>query len=383
MKDIKNIIKNIIKNFVRKLFHKNGESNDNHKGLNSGNAFDIVFPIVAVILSLIIGMFIIKAAGKSPIQAYRALFLGAFGDLNAVGNTLSRATPLIFTGLGVAIAFKCGLFNIGVEGQLLVGAMAAAIIGHYVTFLPGPLHLIVTVIGAIIAGSLWGLVPGLLKAYRGVHEVLISIMMNYIGVSLISFVVEKLRQTGVPRTPDILKSAEFARFSDMFDVAFGESTVSVGFILAVIASILIYILIEKTVLGYELRAVGTSPLAAENGGIKISKNILLVMIISGALAGLAGADRVLGEYHALISGVSAGLGFEGMAVALLVNNNPIGIIFSGILFGALASGGLNMSLLAGVPQEIVSMIQAIIIFFIAGNKIIKQIVNSRKKEVKA
>ena len=379
MKDIKNIIKN----FVRKLCHEKGDSNVNHKGLNSHNAFDIVFPIVAVILSLIIGMFIIKAADKSPIQAYRALFLGAFGDLNAVGNTLSRATPLIFTGLGVAIAFKCGLFNIGVEGQLLVGAMAAAIIGHYVTFLPGPLHLIVTVIGAVIAGSLWGLVPGLLKAYRGVHEVLISIMMNYIGVSLISFVVEKLRQTGVPRTPDILKSAEFARFSDMFDVAFGESTVSVGFILAVIASILIYILIEKTVLGYELRAVGTSPLAAENGGIKISKNILLVMIISGALAGLAGADRVLGEYHALISGVSAGLGFEGMAVALLVNNNPIGIIFSGILFGALASGGLNMSLLAGVPQEIVSMIQAIIIFFIAGNKIIKQIVNSRKKEVKA
>lgn len=353
------------------------------KDISLNSLLDIVFPIVAVILSLIIGMFIIWAANKSPLMAYKALFLGAFGDLNAIGNTLSRATPLIFTGLGVAIAFKCGLFNIGVEGQLLVGAMAAAVIGHYVTFLPAVLHVTITVLGAIIAGALWGLIPGLLKAYRGVHEVLITIMMNYIGVSVISLTVEKLRESGVPRTPPVLKSAEFVRFADIFKNAFGESTVSIGFILAVIASILIYILIEKTVLGYELRAVGTSPLAAENGGIKISKNIILVMLISGALAGLAGADRVLGEYHSLISGVSAGLGFEGMAVALLVNNNPIGIIFSGILFGALASGGLNMSLFAGVPQEIVSMIQAIIIFFIAGNKIIKEIINNRKKEVKA
>ena len=380
---MKDILKNTVHRISKRFRSKENNMGDNSKGLSLNSLFDLVFPVVAVICSLIIGMFIIWAANKSPIEAYKALFFGAFGDLNALGNTLSRATPLIFTGLGVAIAFKCGLFNIGVEGQLLVGAMAAAIIGHYITFLPATLHLTVTLLGAIIAGSLWGLVPGVLKAYRGVHEVLISIMMNYIGISLISFVVEKLRQTGVPRTPDILKSAEFMRFSEMFRNSFGESTVSVGFVLAVIASILIYILIEKTVLGYELRAVGTSPLAAENGGIKISKNILLVMIISGALAGLAGADRVLGEYHALISGVSSGLGFEGMAVSLLVNNNPIGIIFSGILFGALASGGLNMSLFAGVPQEIVSMIQAIIIFFIAGNKIIKHIVNSRKKEVKA
>ena len=351
--------------------------------INLNTVVDLVFPVVSVILSLIIGMFIIWAANKSPLTAYKALFLGAFGDLNALGNTLSRATPLIFTGLGVAIAFKCGLFNIGVEGQLLVGAIAASIIGHYVTFLPGNLHIVVTILGAIIAGALWGLVPGLLKAYRGVHEVLITIMMNYIGISLTSFTVEKLRETGVPRTPEILDSAKFTRFSAIFSKSFGESTVSMGFIIAVLTGLLIYIIIEKTVLGYELRAVGTSPQAAENGGIKIGKNTILVMLISGALAGLAGADRVLGEYHSLISGVSAGLGFEGMAVALLVNNNPIGIIFSGILFGALASGGLNMSLFAGVPQEIVSMIQALIIFFIAGNKFIKDIVNHRKKEVGA
>lgn len=349
--------------------------------LNNIDFMDFVFPIVAVVLSLIIGMFIIWAANKSPLEAYKALFLGAFGDLNALGNTLAHATPLILTGLGVALAFKCGLFNIGVEGQLLVGATAAALIGHYVTFLPGILHAVVTVLGAVVAGALWGLIPGILKAYRGVHEVLITIMLNYIATDLVSFTIDKLKEFGIPKTPDVLNSAKFLRFSSIFKRTFGESSVSVGFIIAVVASVLVYILIEKTVLGYELRAVGNSPLAAENGGIKIGKNVILVMIISGALAGLAGADRVLGEYHTLISGVSAGLGFEGMAVALLVNNNPIGIIFSGILFGALSSGGLNMALFAGVPQQIIAIIQAIIIFFIASNKFIKHVVSSRSKEV--
>ena len=352
--------------------------------ITKSKVMDILFPVIAVVLSLIIGAFIIWAANKNPWNAYKALFLGAFGDLYALGNTLARATPLILTGLGVAIAFKCGLFNIGVEGQLLVGATVAAIIGHYVTGLPGILHIVVTVLGAVVAGALWGLIPGLLKAYRGVHEVLTTIMLNYVATSVVSYVIVKLQAPGgQPKTPDVLDSAKFLRLSEIFKKAFESSTVSVGFVIAVIASILIYILVEKTVLGYELRAVGNSPSAAENGGIKIAKNLVLVMIISGALAGIAGADRVLGEYHHLINGVSAGLGFEGMAVALLVNNNPIGIIFSGILFGALASGGLNMALSAEVPQEIIAIIQAIIIFFIASNKFIKYVISSRNKEVGA
>ena len=362
-------------------------SRGNQKDISLNRIINWVFPVVAVMLSLFIGMFIILAANRNPIYAYKALFVGAFGDLNAVGRTLANATPLILTGLGVSVAFKCGLFNIGVEGQLLAGATAAAIVGRYVTFLPGPLHVIITILSAMLAGALWGLIPGILKAYRGVHEVLVTIMMNYIGVALVNFVVDRLREPGgQPKTPDVLDSAKFLRFSDIFKNAFGSSTLSIGFIIAILASILIYVVIKKTVLGYELRAVGNSPLAAENGGIKIGKNIMLVMLISGALAGLAGADRVLGEYHNLISGVSAGLGFEGIAVALLANNNPIGIIFSGILFGALASGGLNMQLGAEIPREIVVVIQAIIIFFIAGSKFIKYVMNNRSnrsKEVRA
>jgi len=363
----------------------------NCKSIDLRKMVDWLFPVVAVILSLMVGMFIILAAGKNPMEAYKALFTGAFGNLNALGETFNVATPLILAGLGVAIAFKCGLFNIGVEGQLLVGAMASAIIGHYVTGLPSIVHVIVTLLGGILAGALWGLLPGILKAFRGVHEVLVTIMMNYIGVALITFVVQELRVGGLSQTPDIQDSAKFLRFSDIFKTAFNESHISLGFIIAVVVSILVYILIEKTVLGYELRAVGNSPLAAQNGGIKINKNIILVMLISGGLAGLAGADRVMGEYHHLISDISVGLGFEGIAVALLANNNPIGIIFSGILFGALTSGGLTMHIYAGVPTAIVTIIQAIIIFFIAGSKFIKHVlvdkkrctIDSPKKEVRA
>ncbi|MBM7614053.1 ABC transporter permease [Alkaliphilus hydrothermalis] len=344
------------------------------------NIRELLIPIGAIILGLLVGAVIMLAIGANPIEAYKALFIGAFGDMNKFANTLARSTPLIFTGLAVAFAFRCGLFNIGVEGQLYVGALAAAFVGGNLTGLPKIIHLPLTILAGMAAGGLWAAIPGFLKAKRGVHEVINTIMMNFIAYALIGYLVaDVLKAPGqTPRTVPILPSATLIRLGEL--VNWSNSRLSIGFLIGLIACAIIYFVLWKTTIGYEVRSVGLSPLAAEYGGINSNRKIILAMVISGALGGLAGAERVLGFDRALILGFSPGFGFEGIAVALLGRNHPVGVLLGALLFGALSNGGAWMNFTTSVPVDLIVVLQAVIIFFVAADQIIRVIFPKKRKD---
>ncbi|GAB6087823.1 ABC transporter permease [Alkaliphilus crotonatoxidans] len=341
---------------------------------------ELLLPIGAIFLGLIVGGLIMLSIGQNPFVAYKALFQGAFGDFNKFANTLARSTPLLFTGLAVAFAFRCGLFNIGVEGQMFVGALAAAYVGVAITGLPKLLHLPLTILAGMAAGGFWAFIPGILKAKRGVHEVINTIMMNFISYALIGYMVAgPLRAPGqTPRTVGILESARLTRLGEL--VSWSNSKLNVGFLIGLMACLIIYYLLWKTTIGYEVRAVGLNPHAAEYGGISSNKKIVLAMVISGALAGLAGVERVLGFDRALILGFSPGFGFEGIAVALLGKNHPVGVILGALLFGALSNGGAWMNFNTNVPVDLIVVIQAVIIFFVAADEIVRRWVRKKRKE---
>jgi len=339
-------------------------------------AIELLIPLLAIIFSFIIGAIIVYAFGYDPIETYAALLQGAFGNLNRFADTLLAATPLIFTGLAVAFAFRCGLFNIGGEGQLLVGGLAAAWVGTF-DGLSVVVHVPLAVLAAAIAGAIWIAIPAVLKAFLGVHEVITTIMMNYIAYAMVAYLSLKvLANPGEIKTPPIEASAYLWRFSNILDI---RSYMNLGFILALLVLLFIYYLLWKTTIGYEIRAVGINPDAAEYGGISAPKNIILAMLISGALAGLGGAERTLGLYHYYIQGFSPGYGFTGIAVALLGRNHPFGILLAGILFGALSNGRTFMNMAAGVPIDLVNIIQAIIIFFVAADLIFRQFIPNKSE----
>ena len=337
---------------------------------------ELSIPLLAIIAAFIIGTFVLLATGYDPISTYRALLQGAFGGLNNISDTLLAATPLIFTGLAVAFAFRCGLFNIGAEGQILVAGLAAAWVGTW-TGLPAILHIPLTIAAAALAGALWVLIPAFLKAKLGVHEVITTIMFNYIAFNFTAyFNLKVLAQAGQIQTPDIKESAHLWRLSNLFEM---HSYLNIGFILALLAALFIYYLLWKTTIGYEIRAVGNNADAAEYGGIDSTKMILLALLISGALAGLGGAERTMGLYHNFRNGFSPGYGFTGIAVALLGRNHPLGVVLAAILFGALTNGRNYMNMLAGVPVDLVTILQAIIILFVASDLLFRRILNYKSE----
>ncbi|WP_353892028.1 ABC transporter permease [Proteinivorax hydrogeniformans] len=346
------------------------------------------FAFIAIFVALVIGGILIQFTTEATvIEAYTALYNDAFGDLRSILNTLWRSTPLILTGLAVAFAFKCGLFNIGAEGQLLIGGFVAGVAGYAITGLPAVIHVTLCIALAMLAGGIWGGIPGILKAKLGVNEVINTIMLNLIALQItVRYGIQQLRLEGAAdNTPRIEETAELTRFTDtfindIFDLP-GGVRVHTGLVLALLAAVFVWYLLFKTRTGYEIRAVGINPSGAEYGGINVAKNIFLVMFISGALAGLGGAVEVLGTHRYFTSGLDAGLGFTGIAVALLGNNNPGGVILAGILFGALTQGGMGMQF-AGVPREIVTIIQALVIFFMASLQMFKIFIDKRRaKEV--
>lgn len=346
------------------------------------NLKSIVFPIVSILISMLVSVFFVMwAKGYSITQYFNALsdliniiIKGSFGNYRRSLDTVVYITPLIFTGVANAIAFKCGLFNIGVEGQFILGMIAAAVLGN-INNLNGIIHVILIIILGGILGGIWGAIPGYLKAKKGINEVINTIMMNYIGMYLANWLIlrTKFGVSGKDQTPLIYKTAMLTRFSKL-------SRANIGIILALLIAIFIFWLLCKTTIGYEIRAVGLNPTGAEYGGINIAKSTIFTMALSGGIAGIGGAVHVSGVLHQIqnFSGFT-GFGFDGIAVALLAKSNPIGCIFSSILFGALNSSAKTLQI-NDIPKEIVYLIQSIVIVFVATDNIVRYISKRRRKK---
>ncbi|MBX9972471.1 ABC transporter permease [Cytobacillus firmus] len=339
---------------------------------------NIVVPIVAVLLGVLVGTIIMIATGYNAGSAFISLWNGAFGEIYYTGEVVRQVTPYILAGLAVAFAFRTGLFNIGVEGQLIVGWLAAVWVG--VAFeLPKFIHLPLAVLAAAAAGALWAFIPGLLKAKFKVHEVIVTIMMNYVALHVTNYIIRTVLSEKSDRTEMIADSASLR--SPFLEGLTDYSRLHWGILIALACVFIMWFLLEKTSKGYELRAVGFNQHASEYAGMSVSKNIILSMVISGAFAGLAGAMEALGTFgYAAIKGGFTGVGFDGIAVALLGGNGPIGIIFAALLFGSLKVGALNMPLEAGVPNELVDIIIALIVFFVAASYMIRIFIDRISKK---
>jgi len=334
----------------------------------SNRVVNILVPVISIIIGLIVGAIVMVVSGYDPVQGYTALWNGIFGDSYSIGNTIRQITPYILAGLAVAFAFRTGLFNIGVEGQLLMGWLAAAYVG-YAYELPRIIHLPLALIAAAVAGAFWAFIVGFLKAKMQVHEVISSIMLNYTALYITNAVIKHVSDGGF-KTPTVLESATL-RMPWLREIT-DNSSLHLGIFVALIMVAVMWFILEKTTRGFELKSVGFNQNAAEYAGMSVNKNIILAMTISGVFAGLAGAMEGLGTLqNASVKAGFSGIGFDGIAVALLGANTPLGVIFGAALFGSLKYGALNMPNAAGIPEEIVSIIIAIIIFFVASGYIIR------------
>lgn len=374
----------------------------------------LVVPVLAVFTALVIGALVIVFSDQAllalwtsdPISAfgesiravaegYGALFTGALGSpekyaaafasgdidqiikaFNPISESLLAATPLIFTGLAVALGFRSGLFNIGAEGQLYLGAVFATFVGFSIHGLPLFIHLPLAIGAGFLGGALWGFIPGLLKARTGAHEVIVTIMLNYVSYQLVNWVLRQAwyQRPGRPDpvSPIVNPSAIIPPIIDGLRLHW-------GFVLALLAAAFVSWLLYRSTLGFEFRAVGFNPSAAKYAGISISKTLVLTMAICGGLAGLAGATEILGVNKALTPGFSPGYGFDGIAIALLGGSSPLGVVLAAILFGVLRAGATPMQAATGIPIDLVVVIQALVIMFVAAPALIREIYRIKVK----
>lgn len=347
-----------------------------------------LYTVLAIVLGIIIGSIILIVSGTNPIEAYKVIFFGAFGKPKYISWTIVKAVPLILTGLSVAFAFNTGLFNIGAEGQYIVGSIGALVVGLLLD-LPPVLHGLVALLAGALCGYIWGALVGILKAKFQVNEVISSIMMNWIAFYLSNYLLSfpLLRNIESDNSYPIKKSASIKILGSWKASEAGKAVlannkflrdilnppVNFGIIIAIIAAIVIWYILKKTTLGYELRAVGFNQKAAEYGGISINKSIVTSMGIAGILAGLAGAITVLGVSGNIgIMAGQEGYGFDGMAVALIAGNNPLGTIPAALLYAGLTYGGGKLTTI-GTYSEVVNIIVGIMILFIAMPKLLDMI----------
>src|SRR3954452_14796 len=309
----------------------------------SFKAREVLFPLVAVLAAFVARGVLVALLGDDPFETYGLLIGSALSWPDGIGYTLFFATPLIFTGLAVAVALRGGLLNIGAEGQLYVAAFATAWVGITFARLPGFILLPLCCLAAMGAGATWGAIPGILKARFGSHEVINTIMMNFIAIALVGYLTQyhyRIPGDAIMRTAPIGDGAHIARLGAFIPGLPLRIPVNVGFLLAILACWLVYVFLWKTKWGYEIRATGQNPAAAEYGGISIRKQIVLAMALSGALAGMVGINEVLGYRYRYYDGFSDNYGFTGIAVALLGRNHPVGVFFAALLFGVLLRGGI-------------------------------------------
>lgn len=337
----------------------------------------ILVPLLAVVVALIIGGLIMLATGVSGdaiVRSYVALFVGSAGSISAISETLTAATPLTLAGLGIALGFRAGLFNIGAEGQVLVGGMAAVAAGFSFPHLPIYLHVPLALIAGMAGGAVWASIAGWLRAATGAHEVITTIMLNLTAARLVDYLLKTpfIQKVGRadPISKSVVPSAELPHLLDWIDP---NLRLHAGFLVMLAAVLFVYWLLYRTTLGFEFRASGLNPDAARYAGMRSGLIIVVVMALAGGLAGLAGANQVLGVLGRASPGFSAGIGFDAIAVALLGRSHPVGVLFAGLLFGALQAGGREMQVDAGVSLDLIGVIQALIIIFIAAPMLMRAV----------
>jgi len=370
------------------------EKNKNSKLLNLFSS-PFTFTIISILIGLIVGAIVLAIAGFNPIETYGVLFKGVFSKPKYIAYAIIYATPLIVTGLSVAFAFKTGLFNIGAEGQYIVGALAATLTGYFLK-LPPVIHVIVVIVVAALAAGFWGGIAGFLKARFGVHEVIATIMLNWVALYFNNYVVmlDGFKRPQSEASYEVLKTASIGLLEDwkMSDLGrewlsnypvladMMKAPINFGFIIAIILAVVVWFILNKTTLGYELRAVGLNKYAAEYGGINVKKSIFISMSIAGALAGVAGAIQVLGvTKNVAVLAAMEGYGFNGIAVSLIGSNTAGGSILGGLLFGILQYGGPKIQSALQAPSEVVNIVIGTIVFFIAIPKFIKMFLHLNKK----
>lgn len=329
---------------------------------------NILVPVLSVILGLIIGAILMAAFGFNPVIGYQSMMNASLGNLRSIGETLRQATPLIFTALGFSIANSAGFFNIGLSGQALCGWVASVSLALVFPDLPKVILLPLCIIAGALAGALAAAVPGVLRAYLGTSEVIVTIMMNYIVLYLSTFILQDWMPESFRSSLDssnrITENASLNMES--LSTFFGGSRVNAGLFLALLGLVVVWFIMKKTTLGYEIRAVGLNPNASEYAGMSSKRTIILSMVLSGTFAGLGGVVEGLGTYqNFFVQTESLSIGFDGLAVSLLGAGTSIGILLSALLFSILQIGGLGMQTGAGVPFEIVNVVIALIIFFVA------------------
>jgi simple sugar transport system permease protein len=347
----------------------------------------LLIPFLSVFTAVLLGSILILLDGRDPITAFEGLFEGAFLEPRGLLATFRNMTPLVLSGLSVAFAFKSGLFNIGVQGQLIIGSVVAAWIGFAVTGLPPLLHISLAILVSTLAGGLWAAIAGALKAYADAHEVITTIMLNYIAASFAGWLIStpsggsragplaspEAATNAIARTPAILNSAELP----VIYTVPPNFELHAGIFIAILASVVIMFLLYQTTFGFQLRMTGFSPYAALYAGVNVKRVTIETMFIAGCLAGLAGGIQTLGVNHGYEGNQSLGLGFDGITVAFLAGNNPIGINVAAFLFGAMDAGTTRMALAADVAKELIQVIQALILMFVAADQIIRQIYRIR------
>jgi simple sugar transport system permease protein len=327
----------------------------------------VFLPVLSVLLALAAGGLILLLTGYDPVRAYEAMWQGVFGSTRNFSEVLLKATPLIFTGVGIAVAFRCGVWNIGAEGQFYAGAVAATWVGINGGDLPKVI-LIPLVLGAgFLGGGLWAVIPGWLKVRLNISEVVTTIMFNYIAIGITSYLVTGPLQEAAgifPQSDEIVASAQLPRI-------WLPTRLHLGFLIAVGLALLLTVILFRTPLGYAIRTVGLSPGAARYAGMGVDRNIVVAMLLSGGAAGLGGAIELTGLTWRLFATISPGYGFDGIAVSLLVNNHPFGTIFSGLLFGALRAASELMQMNARIPSVLILIIQGLVIAFVVAFRMIR------------
>jgi general nucleoside transport system permease protein len=333
--------------------------------------YALIVPVLAVFTALVLGAVIIALTGGDVAKAYQGLWEGSLGRPRSISDTLVRTTPYIFGGLAVALAFRGGLFNIGVEGQITMGSLATAFVGYALTGVPFPVHLILAVLAGFVIGALWGAIPGYLKATVGAHEVIVTIMLNYVAINLANYLLsgpmkDKNPAIAIAQTAPVLQSARLPPL-----LPDPQYRVHYGVVVGVLAALAVWWLIQKSTLGFEIRTVGANPHAARYAGISVGRTITVLMALSGGLAGLAGAMDVVGLNYYYAAAFTAGYGFDSIAVALLGRSDPFGVLPSALLFGGLAAGSARMQFLSQIPIDIIHLVQALVLIFVAAPAVIR------------